>query len=220
MSGSENYTSFIGIKNLSQPFENPISASLFILLIVLGILGITSSFCLICKFLEKIFYHHATASITPIFNIGTYHRRVSTVVNIPPAHCDRKPCMSVWTGQDRKAKFEDGHAQTDQIKSKNPTNASEEKGKNLLEVPSLRKLDVIKLSELVDQEEKPCMSVWTRQDRKSKFENGHVQPDQIKSKNPTNASEEKEKTPLEVPSFGKLDVMELSELVDHKEKIM
>ena len=63
------------------------------------------------------------------------------------------------------------------------------------------------------------MSVWTRQDQKSKFD-GHVRPDQIKSKNPTNASEEKEKTPLEVPSFGKLDVMELSELVDHKEKIM
>ena len=57
MSGSENYTSFIGIKNLSQPFENPISTSLFILLIVLGILGITCSFCLVCKFLEKMFYH-------------------------------------------------------------------------------------------------------------------------------------------------------------------
>ena len=154
MSGSENYTSFIGIKNLSQPFENPISASLFILLIVLGILGITSSFCLICKFLEKIFYHHATASITPIFNIGTYHRRVSTVVNIPPAHCDRKPCMSVWTGQDRKSKFENGHVQPDQIKSKNPTNASEEKEKTPLEVPSFGKLDVMELSELVDHKEK------------------------------------------------------------------
>ena len=62
--------------------------------------------------------------------------------------------MSVWTGQDRKAKFDDGHVQPDQIKSKNPTNASVEKEKNLLEVPSFRKLDVMKLSELVDREEK------------------------------------------------------------------
>ena len=154
MSGSDNYTTSIGIEKLSQPFENPISASLFILLIVLGILGITCSFCLVCKFLEKMFYHHRTASITPIFNIGTYHRRVSTVINISPAHCDRKPCMSVWTGQHRKAKFDDGHVQPDQIKSKNPTNASVEKEKNLLEVPSFRKLDVMKLSELVDREEK------------------------------------------------------------------
>ena len=39
MSGSDNYTISIGIQNLSQLFENPIPASLFILLIVLGILG-------------------------------------------------------------------------------------------------------------------------------------------------------------------------------------
>ena len=42
----------------------------------------------------------------------------------------------------------------DRIKSKNPTNASKDKGKNLLEVPSFRKLDVTKLSELVDLEDK------------------------------------------------------------------
>ena len=63
------------------------------------------------------------------------------------------------------------------------------------------------------------MSVWTGQDRKSKLD-GHDQPDRIKPKNPTNASEEKEKNLLEVPSFRKLDVMKLSELVDHGEKIM
>ena len=63
------------------------------------------------------------------------------------------------------------------------------------------------------------MSVWTRQDQKSEFD-GHVRPDQIKSKNPSNASEEKEKDLLEVPSFRKLDVMKLPELVDHEEKIM
>ena len=79
---------------------------------------------------------------------------VCTVINISPAHCDRKPCISVWTGQDRKAKFDDGHVWPDQIKSKNSTNASEEKEKNLWEVPSFRKLDVIKSSELVDHEEK------------------------------------------------------------------
>ena len=39
MTGSDNYTTSIGIQNLSQPFETPIPASLFILLIVLGILG-------------------------------------------------------------------------------------------------------------------------------------------------------------------------------------
>ena len=142
MSGSDNYTISIGIQKLSHPFENSIPASLFILLTVLGILGITCSFCLVRKFLEKMFYHHSTATIQPIFNIGTLHRRVSTVVNISPAHCDRKPCMGVWTGQDRKAKFEDGHVRPDQIKSKNPTNASEEKEETLvLEVQSFRKLD-------------------------------------------------------------------------------
>ena len=52
-----------------------------------------------------------------------------------------------------KVKFA-GHVRPDRIKSKNPTNASKEKGKNLLEVPSFRKLDVMKLSELVDHEEK------------------------------------------------------------------
>ena len=73
--------------------------------------------------------------------------------------------MSVWTGQDRKSKFDGhvrlhckvkftGHVQLDQIKSKNPTKASEEKGENLVEVPSFRKLDVMKLSELVDHEDK------------------------------------------------------------------
>ena len=142
MSGSDNYTTPIGIKNLLQPFENPISASLFILFIVLGILGITCSFCLVRKFLEKMFHHHSTATIQPIFNIGTLHRRVSTVVNISPAHCGREPCMGVWTGQDRKAKFDDGHVRPDQIRSKNPTNASEEKEETLvLEVQSFRKLD-------------------------------------------------------------------------------
>ena len=99
------------------------------------------------------FYHHSTTSIEPIFNIGTYHRRVSTVINISPAHCDRKSCMSVWTEQDQKSKF-DGHVQPDQIKSKNPTNALEEKEKKLVEVPSLRKLSAMKLSELVDHEDK------------------------------------------------------------------
>lgn len=153
MSGSDNNTTSIGIKNPSQPFENSISASHFTLLSVLGILGITCLFCLVCKFTKKMFYHHSTANVEPIYNIGTYHRRVSTVINISPAHCDRKPCMSVWTEQDQKSKF-DGHVQPDQIKSKNPTNASEEKEKNLLEVPSFRKLDVMKLSELVDHEEK------------------------------------------------------------------
>ena len=39
MTGSDNYTVAIGIQNLSQPFENHIPASLFILFIVLGILG-------------------------------------------------------------------------------------------------------------------------------------------------------------------------------------
>ena len=154
MSGSDNYTTSIGIKKLLQPFENPISASLFILLIVLVILGITCSFCLVRKFLEKMFYHHRSNSIQPIFDIGTYHRRVSTVINISPAHCDRTPCMSVWTGQNRKSKFDDGHVQLDRIKSKNPINASEKKEKDLLEVPSFKKLDVMKLSELVDHEEK------------------------------------------------------------------
>ena len=148
MSGSDNYTTSIGIQKPSQPLEYPISASLFILLILLGILGITCSFCLVCKFLEKMFYHH---SIEPTFNIGTCHRRVSAVINISPAHCDQKPCMSIWIGQDPKSKF-DGHVRPDRIKSKNPTNVSEEREKNLLEVPSFRKLDVMKLSELVDHE--------------------------------------------------------------------
>ena len=157
MSGSDNYTTSIGIQNLSQPFENPIPASLLILLIVLGILGIIFLFCLVFKFLEKMFYHHSTTSIEPIFNIGTYHRRISNlsnVIHISPAHSNRTPCMSVWTGQDRKSKFEDGHVQPDQIKSKNPTNASEEKEKTPLEVPSFGKLDVMELSELVDHKEK------------------------------------------------------------------
>ena len=156
MSGSDNYTTSIGIQNLSQPFENPIPASLLILLIVLGILGIIFLFCLVFKFLEKMLYHHSTTSIEPIFNIGTYHRRISNlsnVIHISPAHSNRTPCMSVWTGQDRTSQ-DAGHVQPDRIKSKNPTNASEEKGKNLLEVPSFKKLDVMKLSELVDHEDK------------------------------------------------------------------
>ena len=156
MSGSDNYTTSIGIQNLSQPFENPIPASLLILLIVLGILGIIFLFCLVFKFLEKMFYHHSTTSIEPIFNIGTYHRRISNlsnVIHISPAHSNQTPCMSVWTGQDRTSQVA-GHVQPDRIKSKNPTNASEEKGKNLLEVPSFKKLDVMKLSELVDHEDK------------------------------------------------------------------
>ena len=151
MSGSDNYTT--SIQKLSQPFENPIPASFLILLIVLGILGITCLLCLVSKFLEKMFYHHSTTSIEPIFNIGTYNRRVSTVINISPAHCNRTPCMSVWTGQDRTSKFE-RHVRPDRIKSKNPTNASEEKEKSVIEIPSFRKLDVMKLSELVDHEEK------------------------------------------------------------------
>ena len=128
-------------------------------------------------------HHHSATSIEPIFNIGTNHRRISTVINISPAHCDRTLCMSVWTGQDRTSKLA-GHVRPDRIKSKNipvinispahcdwtpcmsvwtgqdriksknPTNALEENGKNLLEVPSFRKLDVMKLSELVDHEDK------------------------------------------------------------------
>ena len=168
MSGSDNYTTSIGIHNLSKPFENPIiSASFLILLIVFGILGITCLLWLVSKFLKKIFHHHTTTIIEPIFNIGTSHfRKVSTVINISPAHCDRRPCMRVWTGQEyRRSKF-DGHVrlhrkvkfarhvQPDGIKSKNPTKASEEKGENLVEVPSFRKLDVMKISELVGHEDK------------------------------------------------------------------
>ena len=153
MSGSENYTTSIGIQNLSQPFENPISASLFILLIVLGILGILCLFCLVFKFVEKVF----PTSIEPIQNIGTYHRRITSIINISPTIVmdllDRTENMSPWTGQDRKVKFV-GHVQPDRIKSKNPTNASKEKGNNLLKVPSFRKLDVMKLSELVDLDDK------------------------------------------------------------------
>ena len=165
MSGSNNDTTSIGLQKLSQAFESPIPAIFPILLIVLGMLGITCLLYLVSKFLKKNFHHHSTTSIEPIFNIGTYQRRVSTVINIAPAHCDLKPCMSVWTGQDWKSKFDGhvrlerkvkfaGHAQPDQIKSKNSTNASEEKGKNLVEVTSIRKLDVMKLSELVDHEDK------------------------------------------------------------------
>jgi hypothetical protein len=129
-------------------------------------------------------HHQRANSIEPIFNIGTIHRRISTVINISPAHCDRTLCMSVWTGQDRTSKLA-GHVRPDRIKSKNipvinispahcdwtpcmsvwtgqdriksknPTNASlEDNGKILLEVPSFRKLDVMKLSELVDHEDK------------------------------------------------------------------
>ena len=57
MSGSDNYTTSIGIQNLLEPFENPISASLFILLLVLGILGILCLFCLVFKLKEKVFPH-------------------------------------------------------------------------------------------------------------------------------------------------------------------
>ena len=69
MSGSENYTSFIGIKNLSQPFENPISASLFILLIVLGILGILCLLFLTFKLVEKVFPH----STRYVFRVVKYN---------------------------------------------------------------------------------------------------------------------------------------------------
>ena len=114
------------------------------------------------------FHHRSTTSIQPIFNIGTNgtrQRRVSTVINISPAHCDQRPCMSVWTEKDWKSKS-DGHVRlkqkvkfagdvlSDQIKSKNPTKALEEKGENLVEVPSFIKLDIMKLSELVDHEDK------------------------------------------------------------------
>ena len=68
--------------------------------------------------------------------------------------------------------------------------------------------------DLRDQNE--IKSVWIGQDRTSR----HVQPDQIKSKNTTNSSEEKRKNLLEVPKFRKLDVMKLSELVDHEDKTM
>ena len=55
--------------------------------------------------------------------------------------CDQAE-MSVWIGQ------------PDQIKSKNPSIALEEKKKNFLEVPNFRRLDVTKLPELVDHEDK------------------------------------------------------------------
>ena len=142
-------------------------------------------------------HHQRANSIEPIFNIGTIHRRISTVINISPAHCDRTLCMSVWTGQDRTSKLA-GHVRPDRIKSKN--------------------IPVINISP-AHCDWTPCMSVWTGQDRKSKLD-GHDQPDRIKPKNPTNASEEKEKNLLEVPSFRKLDVIKLSELLDHEEKII
>ena len=66
------------------------------------------------------------------------------------------------------------------------------------------------------REQAEIKSVWIGQDRTSR----PVQPDQIKSKNTTNASEEKRKNLLEVPKFRKLDVMKLSELVDHEDKTM
>ena len=66
------------------------------------------------------------------------------------------------------------------------------------------------------REQAEIKSVWIGQDRTSR----HVHPDQIKSKTTTNASEEKRKNLLEVPKFRKLDVMKLSELVDHEDKTM
>ena len=77
MTGSDNYTVSIGIQNLSQPFENHIPASLFILFIVLGILG---------KFFTYVTKTHANLSTysrkpgnyndTIIFEIYWYHEKV------------------------------------------------------------------------------------------------------------------------------------------------
>ena len=86
MSGSDNYTTSIGIQNLSQPLENPISASLFILLIVLGILGILCLFCLVFKFVGKVFPH----STRYVFRVVKYNKN----------HCQHLKTffMSTWWG--------------------------------------------------------------------------------------------------------------------------
>ena len=55
-----NYTTAIGIQNLSQPFN----------LIVLGILGILCLICLISKFLEKMFPH----STRYVFTVVKYNK--------------------------------------------------------------------------------------------------------------------------------------------------
>ena len=70
MSGSDNYTTSIGIQNLSKPFENPISASLFILFMVLGILGILCLLFLTFKLVEKVFPH----STRYVFRMVIYNK--------------------------------------------------------------------------------------------------------------------------------------------------
>ena len=71
-----NYTFDNGNQNiLSQPpYENPIPANLFILLIVWGILGIICLVNLVFKVLEK--KCQTTNSIEPIQNVVTIHRRI------------------------------------------------------------------------------------------------------------------------------------------------
>ena len=68
MSGSDNYTTSIG--SLSKSFENPISASLFILFMVLSILGILCLFFLIFKLVEKVFPH----STRYVFRVVKYNK--------------------------------------------------------------------------------------------------------------------------------------------------
>ena len=86
----------------------------------------------------------------PCYRLGHAHHPHSAPASIMIDLHDQAEIKSVWIGQDRTSR----HVQPDQIKSKNTTNASEEKRKNLLEVPKFRKLDVMKLSELVDHEDK------------------------------------------------------------------
>ena len=71
-----NYTSDNGNQNLlsQPPYENPIPANLFILLIVWGILGIICLVNLVFKILENKF--QTTSSIEPIQNVVTIHRRI------------------------------------------------------------------------------------------------------------------------------------------------
>ena len=68
MSGSDNYTTSIG--SLSKSFENPISASLFILFMVLGILGILCLLFLTFKLVEKVFPH----STRYVFRVVKYNK--------------------------------------------------------------------------------------------------------------------------------------------------
>ena len=86
----------------------------------------------------------------PCYRLGHAHHPHSAPASIMIDLHDQAEIKSVWIGQDRTSR----HVQPDQIKSKNTSNALEEKRKNLLEVPKFRKLDVMKLSELVDHEDK------------------------------------------------------------------